>query len=92
MATPHVAGATALVLAANPALRGHPEQIGAILRASAATVGVTDPVAQACGGISATQWPNPMIGYGRLDAFAAVQMALALRDTVFADGFESIPP
>ncbi|MDQ2971851.1 MAG: S8 family serine peptidase [Pseudomonadota bacterium] len=84
MATPHVAGAAALVLSINPALKGHPDQIAQILRATAARTGVTDPIAQTCGGTLASQWPNNMLGYGRVDAYAAAVMA----DTLFKDGFD----
>ncbi|HEV7492033.1 MAG TPA: S8 family serine peptidase [Rhodanobacteraceae bacterium] len=77
MATPHVAGAAALVMSANPALKGHPAAVANILRDTAVTVGITDPVNQTCGGTSRTTWPNNMIGHGRIDAFAAYQAALA---------------
>jgi subtilisin family serine protease len=79
MATPHVAGAAALVMSANPALKGHPAAVAEILRDTAVTVGVTDPVNQSCGGTSRTTWPNYMIGHGRIDAFAAYEAALSGR-------------
>ena len=59
----------------------------AILRATTVTRGVTDPANTGCGGLTITDWPNYQAGYGRLDALAAV----ALADTIFADGFESAP-
>jgi subtilisin family serine protease len=77
MATPHVAGAAALLMSANPALKGHPAALAAILRNTAVTVGITDPVNQTCGGTSRTTWPNNMMGYGRIDAFAAYQAAIS---------------
>ena len=73
MATPHVAGAAALVISANPALRGHPDQVAAILRASAVT---TISNTQSCGGIASTTFPNPVVGAGRIDAYAAYQRAI----------------
>ena len=75
MATPHVAGAAALVMSANPELKGHPAAVARILRDTAVQTGVTDPVNQTCGGTARTTWPNYMIGYGRIDAFAAYQAA-----------------
>jgi serine protease AprX len=81
MATPHVAGAAALVMSANPALKGHPDAVTEILRDTAVTVGVTDPVNQTCGATPRTTWPNNMIGYGRIDAFAAYQAAIASQVT-----------
>jgi serine protease AprX len=74
MATPHVAGTAALLIAANPALRGQPSQIAAILRASAVTT-VTNT--QVCGGIPATTFPNPVVGAGRIDAYAAYLRAIS---------------
>jgi subtilisin family serine protease len=75
MATPHVAGAAALVMSANPELKGHPAAVARILRNTAVQTGVTDPVNQTCGGTNRTTWPNYMIGYGRIDVFAAFQAA-----------------
>ena len=72
MATPHVAGAAALLIEANPALRGQPAQIQAILRSTAAkTVSNT----QSCGGVPATTYPNPVVGAGRIDVYAAYLQA-----------------
>ena len=65
-------------MSANPALKGHPAAIAQLLRETAVTAGVTDPVNQACGGTPRTTWPNYMIGYGRIDAFAAYQASITV--------------
>ncbi len=82
MATPHVAGAAALLMSAFPALKGKPAEVASILRETAIRNGVTDPVTQSCGGIANTVWPNHALGYGRVDAFAAYT------DVIFIDGFD----
>lgn len=84
MATPHIAGAAALVMSIDPALKGNPAAVADILRETAVTAGVTDPYNDGCGGLTMDQWPNYQAGWGRVDVWAAVQMA----DTEFADGFD----
>ena len=76
MATPHVAGAAALLMSAVPELKGHPNKVAKLLRKTAQTEGVTDPINQTCGGTSRDTWPNNMIGFGRIDVYAAYQAAL----------------
>lgn len=71
MAGPHVAGAAALLMSVNPALKGHPDQIAQILRDTAVPISVN----QTCGGIGPDTWPNYVAGYGRIDAYAAAQAA-----------------
>jgi subtilisin family serine protease len=82
MATPHVAGAAALLMSAFPALEGKPTEVGSILRQTAVRQGVTDPASQSCGGIASTVWPNHALGYGRVDALAAFD------EVIFIDGFD----
>lgn len=73
-AGPMVVGVVALMLEANPDLAGEVELIEAILRET------TDPAftTQSCDGIAAETLPNPVVGYGRVNALKAVQMALDL--------------
>jgi hypothetical protein len=73
MATPHVAGVVALVIAANPAIAGHVEDIERILVDSTVPL----PVAQTCGGIPGSEIPNPVSGHGRIDAWEAYSRAIA---------------
>jgi len=80
MATPHVAGAAALLMSAVPSLKGHPDKVARLLRKTAVTEGVTDSINQTCGGTSRTDWPNYMIGHGRIDVYAAYQAAIAGAD------------
>ena len=82
MATPHVAGAAALLMSAFPALKGKPTEVASLLRETAIQAGVTDPVPETCGGIASTIWPNYALGYGRVDALAAYN------DVIFIDGFD----
>ncbi len=72
MATPHVAGAAALLISAKPSLRGHPEQVAELLRSTAVAVSNT----QSCGGVPASTYPNPVAGAGRIDVYAAYQKAM----------------
>lgn len=73
MATPHVAGAVALIWSAAPSLRGHVRETEDLLRATA--VRLTSD--QECGGVPGSAIPNPVFGWGRLDVAAAVASALA---------------
>jgi len=72
MAGPHVAGVVALIISANPALRGHVDTIEEIIEQTA----VPRTTTAGCGGDSASQVPNNVYGWGRIDALAAVQLAL----------------
>ncbi|HVH32736.1 MAG TPA: S8 family serine peptidase [Tahibacter sp.] len=84
MATPHVAGAVALLMQLNPGLKGNPAAVANLLRSTA--VPLTSSV-QTCGGIPATSFPNPVQGYGQIDMVAAFDKA----ERIFADNFEAPP-
>lgn len=82
MATPHVAGSAALLMSAFPRLKGHPADVAALLQGTAARQGITDPSNTTCGGIPETTFPNYILGYGRIDVYAAFSSL-----DIFADGF-----
>lgn len=68
MAGPHVAGMAALLISAEPALRGQVDQIEALIEHTAAPVEVSGD----CGGIDGQTVPNNLYGWGRIDALAAL--------------------
>ncbi|MGW8319145.1 MAG: S8 family serine peptidase [Candidatus Promineifilaceae bacterium] len=72
MAAPHVAGMAALVLSANPSLLGQVDQLEALIQESALPL----PTTEDCGSVTGDQIPNNTTGYGRVDAWAAVQGAM----------------
>jgi len=72
MAGPHVAGVVALIISANPDLAGQVEIIESIIEDTAKPM----QAVQSCDGISGLDIPNTTYGYGRVDALAAVEMAL----------------
>ena len=77
MSSPHVAGLVALMISANPALRGHVDAIEDIITKTAVPLTTT----AGCGGDSSTQVPNNVYGWGRIDALRAVQLALETEPT-----------
>jgi hypothetical protein len=74
MAGPHVAGLVALLISAKPELAGEVDAIEQIIRDSA--FHPANPAAQTCGGTPSNVFPNNIFGAGRIDALAAVQLAL----------------
>jgi serine protease AprX len=79
MAAPHVAGLAALLMSADPSLKGQPARVETIIRRTATVLFS----AQSCGGVPGSLSPNNTFGAGRIDAKAAVIDAV----TVFKDGF-----
>ena len=74
MAGPQVAGLVALLISANPKLAGQVDSIENIIERTAFR-SITNT--QTCGGTSPSTWPNNTVGYGRIDALAAVKAAQA---------------
>lgn len=71
MASPHVAGAVALLLDVEPKLIGRIGELEELLRRTA----VARNVAQVCGGVdAASAVPNNTFGWGRIDVKAAADM------------------
>lgn len=78
MAGPHVAGLVALIISANPDLRGDVAQIIDIIKSTAKKIYTNET----CGGDNNTSYPNNTYGYGRIDALAAVQEAIRRKTTL----------
>lgn len=72
MASPHVAGAVALLWSASPSLVGNIDATEILLEENAVSLTTT----QNCGSIPGAQVPNNTFGWGRLDIFSAVQSVL----------------
>jgi len=84
MAGPHVAGVAALLMSAFPALKNDPPAVREILLQSASPL----PQAGTCGGTAGNERPNPMTGWGLVDAMAAFQRANLQSTGLFENGFE----
>jgi len=86
MAAPHVSGLAALLISQDPSLAGHVSAIEQSIEKSAAPVNLSIP--QTCGGLSSQQMPNNTYGYGRIDAWGAVQAnqhKLTIQKTAFPE-------
>ncbi len=68
MAGPHVAGEVALLLSAAPSLKGEVDAVKTIITQTA----VPRTSGETCGGVPGDQIPNNTYGWGRIDAFEAV--------------------
>jgi hypothetical protein len=74
MASPHVAGEAALIWAAEPDLRGNVQLTYDIIEKSAHPLQVNQ--GYFCGSDDASSVPNNQYGWGRIDAYDAVSMAV----------------
>jgi subtilisin family serine protease len=74
MAGPHVAGAVALILSANPSLKGQVDVIEDMLIRHARGIRAS----QDCGNIGGLAIPNNTFGHGNLNVLGAVREALEL--------------
>ena len=77
MAGPHAAGVVALMVSANPALRGQVDTIESMLRRSARPTASPDDCGGPGGTSAAGESPNYTFGYGRGHALRAVELARA---------------
>ena len=73
MAGPHVAGLVALMLSAAPDLKGEVDTVREIIEQTAVPI----TTGETCGGTTDADLPNNTFGYGRIDALAAVEAAIA---------------
>jgi subtilisin family serine protease len=76
MAAPHVAGAIALMLQANPSAT-YVEIYQALIGTAVENLGNPVGGPDSCGGRSYTEYPNYHYGYGLLNVFAAVSAVTA---------------
>jgi len=70
MAAPHIAGVVALLISARPELAGQVDLIENLIKQSA----FPRTTSQLCGGVPGSQIPNNTYGWGRVDAWNALQM------------------
>lgn len=75
MAGPHVAGLAALVMSARPDLKGNVNVLETLIKSNCTPRYASAPF---CGSDNASSLPNNVYGWGRVDALATVNAALAL--------------
>jgi subtilisin family serine protease len=68
MAAPHVAGLAALLISADPSLKGDPDRLEELILSGAFPLASS----QECGGIPGSAIPNNTFGRGRIDAMASL--------------------
>ncbi len=72
MAAPHVAGLVALLVSANPSLKGQVDNLENVINLTA----VPRTSGQTCGGVPGSEIPNNTYGYGRIDSWEAFNAIL----------------
>jgi uncharacterized repeat protein (TIGR01451 family) len=88
MAAPHVAGLAALLISAQPALRGRVDDLEALIARTAVPVPYITDV---CGEVPGDVFPNNVAGWGRIDALQALdghvlRLSKTTTDIVVAPG------
>lgn len=81
MAGPHVAGLVALMISANPKIAGHVDAIEDIIESTCTPL--TSEIA--CGAIAGDAIPNPIYGFGLVNAMKAVERAKAFTSVSVED-------
>ncbi|HLA99611.1 MAG TPA: S8 family serine peptidase [Anaerolineales bacterium] len=79
MAAPHVAGLAALLISADPALRGDVDRLESLIESGA----LPRTTAQNCGGVPGTQIPNNTYGWGRADALGSLEALMGITERSF---------
>jgi uncharacterized repeat protein (TIGR01451 family) len=74
MSAPHVAGLAALLISSQPALRGQVDALEDIIEKSAVPLDNMET----CGDTSGDQIPNNIFGWGRIDAWGALEVQTLL--------------
>jgi subtilisin family serine protease len=86
MAAPHVAGLVALLISAQPQLRGQVDEIERLIMETADPV--TSPIN--CGDIFGSEVPNNVSGWGRINAVEAYNLALREYALLFSPEYHGI--
>ncbi|HEX5042095.1 MAG TPA: S8 family serine peptidase [Candidatus Polarisedimenticolaceae bacterium] len=89
MASPHVAGVSALLLSAKPGLRGNLDLTICQLERTANTAAIQ--TTQTCGGTTRLDIPNNLFGWGLVDAYAAIHPSVDADHDGITDACDCAP-